>query len=106
MVITLAGKVTEDRRLIVLDALPDDVPVGDVHIQITPQTAPERELTREEVRARLIAAGALVDPVNMIDDALLNLEDIELSDEALAELGEVLPGISASDMIIEMRGEY
>jgi hypothetical protein len=60
-VITVNATVGEDRRLAV--ELPPDAPVGPVEVQIRPlsgEDAPARHpLTREEARARLLAAGLL-----------------------------------------------
>ena len=57
--ITLTAVVGEDRRLVI--DLPPDAPTGPIEVTIraaTPQ--PEKQLTREEARARLRAAGVFV----------------------------------------------
>jgi hypothetical protein len=100
--VTLNAMVSEDRRLIV--DLPDDIPVGPVKLVIQPMDAPiggKHELTWEEARAKLMAAGRLAVNLDIPDD----LEDI--SDEELEELSKLAAGgRSAQEIIDEDRGEY
>jgi hypothetical protein len=51
--------VVDEKRRIMID-LPDDLPVGPIELVIRPLTAKgDHKMTREEIRARLIAAGHL-----------------------------------------------
>lgn len=100
--VTLNAVVSEDRRLIV--DLPDNIPAGPVKLVIQPVDTPignKHELTWEEARAKLMAAGRLAINLGIPDD----LEDI--SDEELEELSKLAAGgRSAQEIIDEDRGEY
>lgn len=100
--IVIHTTIGEDRHL-VLD-LPADTPVGPVELVIRPKQAasePVCELTREEARARLLAAGALVTNLGIPDDIK------PISDEELLELGKMPPGARPSEELIdEDRGLY
>lgn len=79
--------IVDEKRRIMID-LPDDMPTGPIEIIARPlaETRPE-PLTREWMRAKLIAAG-LVDP-----NARYAPEDAEeLSEEEEEELGRLLAG--------------
>lgn len=81
--------IVDEKRRIMID-LPDDMPTGPIEITARPladlETRPE-PLTREWVRAKLIAAG-LVDT-----DARYAPDDAEeLSEEEEEELGRLLAG--------------
>ena len=86
--ITLIGEVDEHHRLIV--DVPDDVPAGRVEVSLRvpaePPVASERELTRDEVRAKLRAAGLLFEGKVAPPDA------VELSEEELETLAQRLTG--------------
>jgi hypothetical protein len=100
--IVIHTTIGEDRHL-VLD-LPADTPTGPVELVIRAKqivSEPATELTREEARARLLAAGALVTNLGISDD----IEPI--SDEELLELGKLPPGARPSEELIdEDRGLY
>jgi hypothetical protein len=53
-VVVLLLEVGEDRRLTI--QVPNDIPLGKVEVTLR---ATDKPLTREEARARLLAAGAL-----------------------------------------------
>ena len=100
--IVIHTTIGEDRHL-VLD-LQVEVPTGPVELVIRPKQAasePTHELTREEARARLLAAGALVTNLGIPDD----IEPI--SDEEFLELGKMPPGARPSqELIDEDRGLF
>jgi hypothetical protein len=91
--------IGEDRRLVI--DLPDDVPVGPAEITIQPEIASDE--SDDALRARLIAAGLLVNP-----DEMDIPDDIEFaSDEELEALGKLPPGApSIQQLIDEDRGAY
>ena len=94
--IKLQATVGEDRRLVI--DLPPEVPVGEVEIEIRPQPAdlpPQSgELTREEARARLLAAGALVTWIHAPEGT------VPLTPEELLEVGTLPPGATPTDQLI------
>ncbi len=100
--IVIHTTIGEDRHL-VLD-LPADTPTGPVELvirakQIVPESA--TELTREEARARLLAAGSLVTSIHAPEGT------IALTPEELLELGKMPPGARPSEELIdEDRGLY
>jgi hypothetical protein len=108
--IKLTAIVPDDRRLVI--ELPPDAPTGEVEIEIhaAPQSAepepqaetPKKGLTREEARAKLLAAGALsIIKSDLPDDY------VPLTQEELFEIGKAPPGTRpAHEQIIEDRGEY
>jgi len=62
MSIILQGEIDDQHRLII--EIPADVPIGKVEVEIRPAAEPINQthpLTRDEVRARLKAAGWLVE---------------------------------------------
>ncbi len=79
--ITVTATVGDDRHLEI--DLPNDVPVGPVELVIKPRpaaTVGQPELTCDEIRARLKAAGLLSEGWHVPEDAE------PLSDEELEEL--------------------
>lgn len=98
--ITLTATVTQDRHL-ELD-LPDDVPLGPIELVIKPlivKPVVEPELTRDEIRARLQAAGLLEEGRYAPVDA------VPLSNEEREELGRMPAAPQLiSDLIAEDRG--
>ena len=102
--ITVTAIVDEKRRIMI--DLPDDIPVGPVELTIHPLATDETprsgdDLTREEARARLIAAGLLTPGIKYAPD-----DAVELTPEEEEELGRVLAGHRPmSDLIDEDRAE-
>ena len=98
--ITVTATIGEDRRLEI--DLPKDIPIGPVELVIKPLSAgptakPQR--TRDEIRARLKAAGILSEGWHVPEDAE------PLSDEELEKLGQLFAGPQPiSDLIDEDRG--
>ncbi len=92
--------VVDEKRRIMID-LPDDLPLGQIELVIRPLTSNgDHEMTREEIRARLIAAG-LVTP-----DAKYAPDDAEeLSFEERERIGKAIAadGLSLSELIIQER---
>lgn len=111
--IKLTAIVPDDRRLVI--ELPPDAPTGEVEIEIhaapqptaeppavTPPDAPKQGMTREEARAKLLAAGAL-----SIIKSDLPEDYVPLTQEELFQIGQMPPGTRPShEIIIEDRGEY
>jgi hypothetical protein len=95
--IHLKGKLTEDRRLLV--EIPDDVPAGDV--QVTLEIAEDISFTNEAtMRAReKFAAAGLVSAIKAPPGT------VPATEEELIELGTVLPGPSALELVDLDRGE-
>ncbi len=86
--ITIRAIVDEKRRIMI--DVPDEIPVG--RIEVTIRALPENgdeggEITREEARARLIAAGLLTPGIKYAPD-----DAVELSPEEEEELGRKLAG--------------
>lgn len=100
--IRIKTTIGEDRRLVI--DLPDDTPTGPAELVIHPAQPPQREattLTREEARAKLLAAGALVTDIHAPEGT------IPLSPEELLRIGKLPPGARPSEELIdEDRGEY
>jgi hypothetical protein len=98
--ITLTTTIGEDRHL-ELD-LPRDVPAGRIELVIRPIPADiseQPELTREEIKARLRAAGLLMEGRFAPPDA------VPLSDEEIEEIGRQFASPQLmSDLIDEDRG--
>lgn len=92
--IRLSAVIGEDRQLVV--KLPDDTPIGAVELEIHLLNSPVHE-EREEMRARLLAAGLLVRPEDM--DIPDDLEYI--SDEALEELVRLPSNSPSTDQLID-----
>jgi hypothetical protein len=97
--VTVSVYVGEDRKLAI--TLPADAPMGLVQLVVTPLETSDDD--SQDLRARLIAAGVLVNPVDMDIP-----EDIEyLSDEELEQLPPTPPGTRSSlDLVNEDRGAY
>lgn len=97
-------RVNEDRRVVI--DLPPDVPLGEFDVELRPKqpipTSPTGgELTREEVRARMLAAGILATDISK------PLEARELTPNEVLTLGRAPAGSKTSDqMIDEDRGEF
>lgn len=93
--IRLSAVVGADRRLVV--DLPADAPIGPMEIVITP-AVDRPNLEREEVRARLQAAGLLVntEAYDWDDDELMDVGDDE-RDEPV----ELPPGSPSSEELID-----
>ncbi len=100
--ITLTTTITEDRHLEI--DLPPDVPLGPIQLVITPlpvQPTEKTNPTRDEIRARLKAAGLLGEAQYAPVDA------VPLSDEERDELGRLFAGPQLiSDLIDEDRGPH
>ena len=97
--IVLVAEVDEKRRIMI--DLPDDVPVGRVELVIRPlessADAPSDKLTREQIRAKLIAAGH-------VSNLRKHPEAKELSPEERDRIGKKLAeGGALSQQIIDDR---
>lgn len=104
--ITLTATIDENHRL-TLD-LPDDIPAGEVEViirqlptsQTNGQPAPSGEMTRDELREKLRAAGLLMEG----NFAPLDAEELSAEEEShLADLAG--QGRPLSEIIIEEREE-
>jgi hypothetical protein len=100
--ITLTTTIDENHRLVI--DVPEDMPVGEVEVTITPKSvspAPARDtLTHEEIRPKLLAAGLLtLTPVAPPDAEELS----EAEEEALAQ--RISGGRSFAEYIDEDREE-
>ena len=91
--------VVDEKRRIMID-LPDDLPVGPIELVIRPLTANgDHEMTREEMRARLIAAGHRSN-LSLSPDAL------DVSEEERLRIADLLAHQRPlSESIIEDREE-
>ncbi|MEO8610887.1 MAG: hypothetical protein ABI690_23520 [Chloroflexota bacterium] len=100
--ITLSAVVGEDRRLII--DLPSDTPVGQVELVIRPAMAmppSSANMTREEARAILLAAGSLVTTIHAPEGT------VPLTPEQILEIRKLPPGARSSDELVdEDRGLY
>jgi hypothetical protein len=100
--ITLSAVVGEDRRLII--DLPPDTPVGPVELVVRPTTIPaprSGNMTREEARAILLAAGSLVTTIRAPEGT------VPLTPEEILEIGKLPPGARPSEELVdEDRGLY
>jgi hypothetical protein len=96
--IRLSGLVTENHELIA--AVPANVPPGDIEFVLeVPETIQQLNEVRENVRAKLRAAGALSEIWTS------EIQDLPVAEQELIELGTLSPDApSVSEMIIEMRG--
>ena len=91
----------DEKRRVLID-LPEDVPLGTAQLEVKVQTPdPSQPLTRDQIRAKLIAAG-LVNP-----NAQYAPPDAEeLSREEREHIGRTLAGgKSIAEMIDEEREE-
>jgi len=100
--VTISGVVGPDHKLVI--DVPREIPPGPVSVVIQP-VAPIQPstgtLTREEARARLLAAGMLVTEFKIPPDAEI------LSDEEILEIGTLPPGARPSEELIdEDRGPH
>ena len=99
---TIVVTVNVDEKRRVLIDLPEDVPLGPAQLEVRVQTPdPDQPLTREQIRAKLIAAG-LVNP-----NAQYAPPDAEeLSPEERERIGRALAaGKTIAEMIDEEREE-
>ncbi len=101
--IRIKTTIGEDRRLVI--DLPDDTPVGPVELVIQPtEEAPQitsATLTREEARAKLLAAGALVTWVKAPPGT------VALTPEERMRIGQLPPDARPShELVDEDRGDY
>lgn len=95
--IRITAAIDEDRRVVI--QLPPDAPTGNVELEIVVHPA-SGGLTREEIRARLLAAGAL----SIVDDSDDGIP--EFSDEELEALPLIDTGDMPSHMLVDQeRGE-
>lgn len=97
---TIVVTVNVDEKRRVLIDLPEDVPLGPAQLEVRVQTPdPDQPLTREQIRAKLIAAG-LVNP-----NAQYAPPDAEeLSPEEEERIGRLLAsGKTIAEMIDEER---
>ena|SRR5215207_2340423 len=100
--ITLNATVDENHRLVI--EVPEDIPVGEVEVTITPKleipASQSDTLTHEEIRTKLLTAGLLtLTPVAPPDAEELSEEE----EEALAQ--RISGGRSFADYIDEDREE-
>jgi hypothetical protein len=99
MQLIILTAVVDEKRRIMID-LPDDLPVGLIELVVRPLTPDnQHEMTREEMRARLIAAGLMTADVKYVSD------DVEeLSSEERERIGSILASAgSLSELIIQDR---
>ena len=101
--IRLTAVVGEDRRLVI--DLPPDTPTGPVELEVRSAapapTVPDKPLTREEARAKLLAAGYLVTSIRAPEGT------VPLTPEEILEIGKLPPGARPSEELVdEDRGEY
>jgi hypothetical protein len=93
--------IGEDRRLVI--DLPPDTPTGPVELVIhpAPEQTEKKPLTREEARAKLLAAGLLVTSIHAPEGT------VPLTPEELLRVGQLPPDARPSEELIdEDRGEY
>jgi hypothetical protein len=101
--IIIEAEVGHDHRLI--EALPPEVPVGRVKLIIEPvpevPTSSTHPLTREEARAKLLAAGKLVTDLHAPEGT------VALTPEERLRIGQLPPDARPSEELIhEDRGLY
>jgi hypothetical protein len=101
--ITIEAEVGQDHRL--TQPLPPEVPVGRVKLVIQPvtesPTPAKQPLTREEARARLLAAGKLVTDLHAPEGT------VALTPEERLRISQLPPGARPSEELInEDRGLY
>lgn len=101
--IRLSAVVGEDRRLVI--DLPPDTPLGPVELEVRSAapapTQRDKPLTREEARAKLLAAGYLVTSIHAPEGT------VPLTPEERMEIGRLPPGARPSkELVDEDRGEY
>ncbi len=101
--ITLDATVDKDRNLII--HLPDDMPTGRVEVTIRSveaQTTTQPFLSRQEARAKLLAAGRLSTAWDDEEEFQPTMTDAEIW-----ELGQTVQNArTAQDYIDEERGNY
>lgn len=94
--------IGEDRRLVI--DLPPDTPTGPAELVIHPagmEPPAQKPMTREEARAKLLAAGKLSTWMRAPEGA------VPLTPEELLRIGAMPPGTRPShELIDEDRGEY
>lgn len=110
--IRVHGVITPDRQLLV--ELPNDLPIGEVQVDIYATTAQSRSSNGDGesagLRARLLAAGvlstALVEDAVLTDEEIAELTALEreepLDDEPLVSLPPGAPGLQ--ELLDEIRG--
>jgi len=89
--IRLSAVAGADRRLMI--DLPPDTPTGPVELEARPAPpapSPDKPLTREEARARLLAAGYLVTSIRAPEGT------VPLTPEERMEIGRLPPGARSS----------
>jgi hypothetical protein len=100
--IRIQTTIGEDRRLVI--ELPPDTPTGPAELVIHPAAPvlPEQKpMTREEARAKLLAAGKLATWIHAPEGT------VALTPEELLRIGTLPPGSRPSEELIdEDRGEY
>jgi hypothetical protein len=101
--ITIEAEVGHDHRLV--QPLPPEVPIGRVKLVIQPveeSPAPAKQpLTREQARARLLAAGKLVTDLHAPEGT------VALTPEEILQIGQLPPNARPSEELInEDRGLY
>ena len=106
--ITIAAVIDENRKLII--DLPPDVPTGNVEIELIVRPIAQVDETAalaawqaeyNRLRAKLVAAGALSTIWKAPEGA------VELSEEALWELGQIPSDAPSSEQLVrEDRGDY
>jgi hypothetical protein len=101
--IIIEAEVGHDHRLI--DALPPEVPVGRVKLIIEPvqesSTPSKQPLSREEARAKLLAAGKLVSDLHAPEGT------VALTPAERLRIGQLPPDARPSEELIdEDRGLY
>lgn len=100
--IRIQTTIGEDRRLVI--DLPPDTPTGPAELVIHPAAAEQparKPLTREEARARLLAAGKLATWIRAPEGTT------PLTPEQRMQIGKLPPDARPSEELIdEDRGEY
>jgi hypothetical protein len=100
--IRIQTTIGEDRRLVI--DLPPDTPTGPAELVIHPALSaqPEKKLlTREEARAKLLAAGKLATWIHAPEGT------VPLTPEERMRIGKLPPDARPSEELIdEDRGEY
>ncbi len=100
--IRIQTTIGEDRRLVI--ELPPDTPTGPAELVIHPaaaESSAQKPMTREEARAKLLAAGKLATWIHAPEGT------IPLTPEERMRIGKLPPDARPSEELIdEDRGEY
>ena len=100
--IRIQTTIGEDRRLVI--DLPPDTPTGPAELVIHPaavESSEQKPMTREEARAKLLAAGKLATWIHAPEGA------VPLTPEERMRIGKLPPDARPSEELIdEDRGEY